>query len=213
MSQCTTLLCRRWEIGLRPLCGANLSVKKGVYDYRLCRAKVMWNVLFGILSNKLKIFQRPLNVSPNVILLRPVFLCTIFFAREMVISLRTLWEWLVLKMYLMDKQYLGVNSIKNNVRSKVANYILTDAGDLPWQMSKFEQWIKKMNEDNLTLLVPMCSIIIIKYMYSSNTSTTFYKVSTGYTFRPSSAIIRPYIWTGSFEFSAFWDPKLLQGCY
>jgi len=34
---------------------------------------------------------------------------------------------------------------------------------------------------NLTLLVAMCSIIIIKYIYiySSNTSTTFYKVSTG----------------------------------
>jgi hypothetical protein len=31
----------------------------------------------------------------------------------------------------------------------------------------------------LTLLVPMCSIIIIKYIHSSNTSTTFYKVSTG----------------------------------
>ena len=33
---------------------------------------------------------------------------------------------------------------------------------------------------NLTLLVPMRSIIIIKYIHSSNTSTTFYKVSTGY---------------------------------
>jgi hypothetical protein len=61
----------------------------------------------------------------------------------------------------------------------------------------------------LTLLVPMCSIIIIKYIHSSNISTTFYKVSTGYMFRPSWAIIRPYIWTGSFDFSAFWDPKRL----
>jgi hypothetical protein len=30
----------------------------------------------------------------------------------------------------------------------------------------------------LTLLVPICSITIIKYMHSSNTSTTFYRVST-----------------------------------
>jgi hypothetical protein len=65
----------------------------------------------------------------------------------------------------------------------------------------------------LMLLVPMCSIIIIKYIHSSNTSTIFYKVSTGYTFRSSWAIIRPYIWRGSFDFSAFWDPKLLQRCY
>jgi hypothetical protein len=63
---------------------------------------------------------------------------------------------------------------------------------------------------NLTLLVSMCSIIITKYIHSSNTSTTFYKVSTGYRFRPSWAIIRPYIWKGFFDFSAFWDPKLLQ---
>jgi len=44
----------------------------------------------------------------------------------------------------------------------------------------------------LTLLVPMCSIIIIKYIHSSNPSTTFYKVSTDYMFQPSWAIIRPY---------------------
>ena len=56
-------------------------------------------------------------------------------------------------------------------------------------------------------------LIILKYTYSSNTSTTFYKVSTGYMFRPSWAIIRPYIWTGFFDFSAFWDPKLLQKYY
>jgi len=49
----------------------------------------------------------------------------------------------------------------------------------------------------------MCSIIIIKYIHSSNTCTTFYKVSTGYMFRPSWVIIRPYIWTGFFDFSAF----------
>jgi len=31
----------------------------------------------------------------------------------------------------------------------------------------------------LTLIVPTCSIIILKYIHSSNTSTTFYKLSTG----------------------------------
>jgi hypothetical protein len=45
----------------------------------------------------------------------------------------------------------------------------------------------------LTLLVPMCSMTNIKYIRSSNTSTTFYKVSTGYMFRPTWVIIRPYI--------------------
>jgi hypothetical protein len=55
-----------------------------------------------------------------------------------------------------------------------------------------EAWWQKL-EIFLTLLVPMCSIIIIKYIHSSNTSTTFYKLSTGYMFQPSWAIIRPYI--------------------
>jgi len=49
------------------------------------------------------------------------------------------------------------------------------------------------------------------YIYSSNTSTTFYKVYTGYMFRPSWAIIRLYIWTGSFGFSAFWHPIRNEG--
>jgi len=31
------------------------------------------------------------------------------------------------------------------------------------------------------------------YIHSSNTSTTFYKVSTGYMFRPTWAINKPYI--------------------
>jgi len=47
----------------------------------------------------------------------------------------------------------------------------------------------------------------IKYIHSSNTSTNFYKVSTGYMFRPTWAIIRPHIRTGSFDYSTFWDPK------
>jgi hypothetical protein len=57
----------------------------------------------------------------------------------------------------------------------------------------------------------VCSIIIIKYINSSNTSTTFYKVSTGYMFQLYWAIIRPYIWTGSFNFSAFC--KRLSMCW
>jgi hypothetical protein len=45
----------------------------------------------------------------------------------------------------------------------------------------------------------------IKYIHSSNTST---KHPLGYMFWPNRAIIRPHIWTGSFDYSTFWDPKL-----
>jgi hypothetical protein len=50
---------------LRPFGGSNLNVKKRVYNYRLCRARRYVECAFGILSNKWRIFQRPLNVSPD----------------------------------------------------------------------------------------------------------------------------------------------------
>jgi hypothetical protein len=49
----------------------------------------------------------------------------------------------------------------------------------------------------------------IKYIHSSNTSiNTSTKHPLGYMFRPNRDIIRPHIWTGLFEYSTFWDPKL-----
>jgi hypothetical protein len=36
-----------------------------VYKYRLCRAQGFVDCALGILSNKLRIFQLPLNVSPG----------------------------------------------------------------------------------------------------------------------------------------------------
>ena len=48
----------------------------------------------------------------------------------------------------------------------------------------------------------------IKYIHSSNTSTTFTKYPPGYMFRPTWTIIRPHICTGSFDYSTFWDSKL-----
>jgi len=50
---------------LRPFGGSNLSVKKRVYSHRLCRARRYVECAFVILSNKWRIFQRPLNGSPD----------------------------------------------------------------------------------------------------------------------------------------------------
>jgi hypothetical protein len=51
--------------------------------------------------------------------------------------------------------------------------------------------------------------IKIKYIHTSNTYVnTSTKHQLGYMFWPNLAIIRPNIWTGSFEYSTFWDPKL-----
>jgi len=76
---------------LRLFVGSNLTVKKRVYNYRLCRARRYVECAFGILSNKWRIFQRPLNVSPDFAV-DIVKACVILhnFVREMVISLKTL---------------------------------------------------------------------------------------------------------------------------
>ena len=50
---------------LRPFGGSNLSIKKRGYSYRLCKARRCVDCAFGILSNKWRIFQRSLNVSPD----------------------------------------------------------------------------------------------------------------------------------------------------
>jgi hypothetical protein len=49
-----------------PFGGSNLSVKKRVYNYRLCGIRRYVECAFRILSNKWRIFQQPLNVSPDL---------------------------------------------------------------------------------------------------------------------------------------------------
>lgn len=48
---------------LRPFGGNHLSVEKKIFNYRLSRARRYVECAFGILSNKWRIFHRPLNVS------------------------------------------------------------------------------------------------------------------------------------------------------
>lgn len=50
---------------LRPYAGKNLTIKKRVFNYHLSRACRFIECAFGILSNKWKIFHRPLNGSEN----------------------------------------------------------------------------------------------------------------------------------------------------
>jgi len=48
---------------MRPYAGKNLRLKKRVFNYRLSRARRFIECTFGIMSNKWRIFHRPLNVS------------------------------------------------------------------------------------------------------------------------------------------------------
>jgi hypothetical protein len=48
---------------LRPFSGTHLDMKKGVLNYRLSRARRYVECAFGVLTNKWRIFHRPINVS------------------------------------------------------------------------------------------------------------------------------------------------------
>jgi len=48
---------------MRAYAGRNLSVSKRIFNYRLCRARRYVECSFGILSNKWRIFHRPLNLN------------------------------------------------------------------------------------------------------------------------------------------------------
>jgi hypothetical protein len=94
---------------LRPFDGSNRNVKKECTTIAWAEHEGMWNVLSGFWAiNEEFSSDRLMSVlTSKSSLLTPVLLCTILFAREMIISLKTLWQWLVLKMHLMDKQYVG----------------------------------------------------------------------------------------------------------
>ena len=47
----------------RPFGGSNLSAKRRVYNFRLCRTRRYVECAFGILNNKWRIFQRSLSQS------------------------------------------------------------------------------------------------------------------------------------------------------
>jgi len=94
---------------LRPFGGSDLSGKKRVHTIACAEHEGMWNVLseFWAINGEFSSDRLMSVLTLKSSLFRPVVFCIILFAREMVISLKTIWQWLVLKMYLMDNQYVG----------------------------------------------------------------------------------------------------------
>ena len=116
-------------------CGSNLSVKKRVYSYRLCRARRYVECAFGIFSNKWRIFQWPLNVSPDCAV-DIVKACVVLrnFVRERdgckfedALTVSCLED-------ISDGQSVRGWLTANSVMNKVADHFLTDVGAASWQM-------------------------------------------------------------------------------
>jgi hypothetical protein len=124
---------------MRPFGGRQQSVTKRVFNYRLTVARRYVECAFGILSNKWRIFHRPLNVSVGLAT-RIVQACCVLhnFVRERdgyhfehTLSINGL-------------QPLSEGPLPRNqgqvkeksIRMKYAEYFMSEQGSVKWQMDK-----------------------------------------------------------------------------
>jgi hypothetical protein len=123
---------------LRPFGGYNLSVKKKkVYNYRLYRAQRYVECAFGFLSNKWRIFQRPLNVSPNfaVDIAKACDVLQNFVCKRDNYKYEDAMTATGLER-VPDGQSARGGLTANSVRNKAVHYFQTYAGTLPWHVYK-----------------------------------------------------------------------------
>lgn len=122
---------------LRPYGGTHLSVEKRIFNYRLCRARRYVECAFGILSNKWRIFHRPINVEPN-------------FATDIIKACTVLHNFVRDRDGVLIEDTTTITGLEdlprestargglqaNTVRNVLTKYFGTIAGAVPWQMSK-----------------------------------------------------------------------------
>lgn len=124
---------------LKDFSNHNLSVKQRTFNYRLHRARRYVECAFGILSNKWRIFHRSINVSKSFsknIIKACVVLHNIIRKRD---GYRT--EDLIISSGAALQKLPPANTQTTNktgqgVRTCFANYFVSEAGQLPWQLSK-----------------------------------------------------------------------------
>lgn len=123
---------------MRPYGGNNLTMSKKIFNYRLSRARRYIECTFGILSNKWRIFHRPLNVKPDL-------------AQNIIKACCILHNFVRVRDGYRYDDTLTVQGLENvpienhnvtrgsrpaqAVRDKYANYFITD-GQIEWQYSK-----------------------------------------------------------------------------
>ena len=123
---------------LKEFSNHNLSIKQRVFNYRLHRARRYVECAFGILSNKWRIFHRPLNVSKTfsknilkacVILHNIVRTTDGYRTEELLISSNSQFQKLPAKTQ-------STNKTGHGIRTSFPNYFVSSRGQLPWQLSK-----------------------------------------------------------------------------
>lgn len=122
---------------LRPYGGSNLTMKQRIYNYRLCRARRYVECTFGILTNKWRILHRAINLEPD-------------FAVDIVKACVILHNFVRVRdgyqpedtMTIFGLEDLSGEQVRrgglaaNNVRNILADYFMTEPGQVSWQLSK-----------------------------------------------------------------------------
>lgn len=123
---------------LRPYGGRNLSQKKRIFNYRLSRARRYVECAFGILSNKWRIFHRPLNVTTDLAVDITKACCVLHnYVREK--NGFKLQDTLTIEGF--DEPLVTTNNINrggrmaNDIRNTFADYFYT-VGAVAWQNDK-----------------------------------------------------------------------------
>lgn len=121
---------------VRPYSRKNLNYNKKIFNYRLTRARRYIECAFGILSNKWRIFHRPLNVDIDLAV-SIVKTCSILHNFVRVRDGYNFEETLtVVGFQNLNPSYRPTcNRSFNSIRDTFANYFVT-TGKVPWQDSK-----------------------------------------------------------------------------
>nr|CAI5820534.1 unnamed protein product [Callosobruchus analis] len=122
---------------LRPYSGKQLASHKGVFNYRLSRARRYIECTFGIMSNKWRILHRPMDVDINFAVDIIKCLCILHnFVRK---RDGYRFEDTLTVVGLEDGgngDNININRSLNRYRDALANYFVSSSGEVPWQYDR-----------------------------------------------------------------------------
>lgn len=121
---------------MRPYRGKVLSDKKRIFNYRLSRARRNVESAFGILSNKWKIFHKPINANLDLSILLVKTCCSLHnyvrtrdgFNIQDIMSVTGFIE--------MEQDSSETTRAPNQyirTRNQLADYFVSDIGSVPWK--------------------------------------------------------------------------------
>lgn len=121
---------------LRPYKGKTFSKTKRVFNYRLSRARRYVECSFGILSNKWRIFHRPINVNSDLAV-QIVKTCCLLHNYVRQRDGYNFTETLSIT-GLGEQTHTATNQARSGpavvaIRNEFANYFESEAGRVPWQ--------------------------------------------------------------------------------